>query len=505
MPISKTNELYTLIRSLSKAEKRSFRLYAERIQSSEKMLYMNLFDIMDKQKVLDEKEIKSKLENVTTSAFSNAKRHLYEQILVSLRLVNKSKKPNISVRELIDFAYLLYGKGLYMQALKILEKAKKLSTTHQFDFNLQNILEIEKMIHSRYITRSQSDHLDNIIQDSKVTNITISNRIELSNLRLILHKFYVEKGHIHNAAGEKKIKAFFAKNMPKLDLKKLGHMEQIHLYQSYVWCHYILYDFENCFTYALKWVEVLQENEVLKSRDVNLFLRGYHYMLTSAFYQRDLHRHSNYLQELESYRKKSYPSFNENSKIISFLYVHQARLNDHILNGTYKEAVLIIPKTLKRLTRYSSKLDEHKIMLFYYKVAWIFLANGQASQAMKYLNQIINMSKNSLRSDIQVYARLMFLIAHYELENFSFIKSLVDNYGSFIDKLEIKNQSQIQFLQFFREVYNAPLLDRKTIMKKHLKALRLLRNDTFEKWGFVYLDSIQWMESKISKRKIKSY
>lgn len=61
MSISKTDDVFALVKSLSKAEKRSLRLFVERIQDSDSLAYMQLFDILDKQKVLDEPFIKSKL------------------------------------------------------------------------------------------------------------------------------------------------------------------------------------------------------------------------------------------------------------------------------------------------------------------------------------------------------------------------------------------------------------------------------------------------------------
>ena len=123
MSISKTDDVFALVKSLSKAEKRSFRLFAERIQDSDSLAYMQLFDLIDKQKSLEAETIKRKLK-ISNSKYSNLNRHLYEQILISLRHVNKSKKSNIKIRELLDFAFVLYGKGLHLQALKFLRELK---------------------------------------------------------------------------------------------------------------------------------------------------------------------------------------------------------------------------------------------------------------------------------------------------------------------------------------------------------------------------------------------
>ncbi len=55
---------------------------------------------------------------------SNIKAHLYKHLLTTLRLLYKTKDALIELREQLDYARVLYNKGLYHQSLKILAKAK---------------------------------------------------------------------------------------------------------------------------------------------------------------------------------------------------------------------------------------------------------------------------------------------------------------------------------------------------------------------------------------------
>ena len=86
---------------------------------------------------------------------SNLKRHLYKQILISLRLIYIQKNIDIQIREQLDFARILYGKGLYMQSLKLLERIKRTALEHHQDVLHLEILEFQKMIEARHITRSR--------------------------------------------------------------------------------------------------------------------------------------------------------------------------------------------------------------------------------------------------------------------------------------------------------------------------------------------------------------
>ena len=133
MPIAQSSQLFQLIKSLTTAEKRNFRLYAKRNQGDDSMKFLQLFDVLDKQKDLNERGAIAKLKGINRKQLPNLKRHLYTQILASLHLVNKKKSPSIQGRDYVSYAEMLYERGLYLQALKILEKALKIAKKEGFE------------------------------------------------------------------------------------------------------------------------------------------------------------------------------------------------------------------------------------------------------------------------------------------------------------------------------------------------------------------------------------
>ncbi len=502
MAISKSEDVFQLVKSLSKAEKRAFRLYAKRIQDDSDLLYLRLFDIMDRQKVLNEKELKEKVGDLTGSRYSNLKRHLYKQILITLRLLLKDKKANIKIREYIDFAYVLYGKGLYMPALDILEKAKKIAVKHHTDFSLLTIVEIEKMIHSRHITRSQSESVEKMLSEASKLADTVRNRVKLSNLRLVMHKFYIEQGHARNKEEQEMVTERFKEQLPSWELEDLGLMEKVYLYQSYVWYYYIINDFENCLIYSKKWVELFQSSRELQLRDVNLYLRGFHYLLTSCFNLRLVREFKLYHLELEDFRKTNYAKFDNNTQITSFLYAHGARMNLHFLQGTFDEGVKGIGKTLNRINRYRSKLDEHKILVLYYKISWMYLGNQIPHKAIEYLDQIIAMSRRSLRDDIQSYARLMYMMAIYDMEEYDMIPQKNLAFKKFFEQIKDKNEVQITIYRLFQEIARTPLFERKAVFKKYYTQLLKFESSPYEKRAFLYLEILPWLQGKIEGKEL---
>ncbi|NJK84253.1 MAG: hypothetical protein HC912_11140 [Saprospiraceae bacterium] len=61
MPKQKTDDLVQLIKSLSRSEKRHFRIFVRRNQSSADILFLQLFDFLDKHQEYDEDKILNKL------------------------------------------------------------------------------------------------------------------------------------------------------------------------------------------------------------------------------------------------------------------------------------------------------------------------------------------------------------------------------------------------------------------------------------------------------------
>ena len=154
MPTTKTDYLVQLINSLSKAEKRSFRLFVTRNQISEDILFLQLFDELSRAKKYNEEAVLDKIPGIKKRQLSNLKAHLYKQLLICLRLLARSNNVEIDVRERLDYARVLYDKGLYRQSLDILAKTKGIAMRHNYYVLALNVLDFEKFIESQYITRS---------------------------------------------------------------------------------------------------------------------------------------------------------------------------------------------------------------------------------------------------------------------------------------------------------------------------------------------------------------
>ena len=94
------DNLFVLIKSLTKSEKRQFKLYVGRMDSNEDSKFLKLFNLLDKMEFYNEDLIlKNKI--VSKLQLSNLKAHLYKQILISLRLNPQHKNVKLHILSLI--------------------------------------------------------------------------------------------------------------------------------------------------------------------------------------------------------------------------------------------------------------------------------------------------------------------------------------------------------------------------------------------------------------------
>ncbi|MEL6389384.1 MAG: hypothetical protein AAFQ02_04430 [Bacteroidota bacterium] len=499
MPISNSASLFSLVKSLTKADKRNFKLYAKRIQSDDDMMFLKLFDVLDRMKEMDEDEIVTRLRLTDKGQLSNLKRHLYKQVLTSLRMISTSRIKSIEIREHIDYAHVLYAKGLYRQSLKILQRAKKLASKEELDLLQLEIIEFQKRIESRHITNTGPIKNEALTKEAEEVAKVVQQSVNMSNLSVLLHGFYIKNSHVKSEKEKLEFKTSFESRLSNVNLSNMGYGERIYFFQCRVWYHYVLLDFDACYEYALKWIGVFEDSPELKMLDTDLYMRGYHYLLTAAFNAQKRDLLVQHLNELQAFRKTNYAKFNETSKIFSFIYVHWARLNIHFLDGSYIEGVDIIPRTLRRIKRYKNRMATHRVMVFYYKIAWMHLGAGDPGKTVSYVSMIINDDKEDFREDIQSYSRLLYLMAHYDLDNLELLPYLVRMVDAFFKKIKTSNRLQERSIRFFKKVHTVPITERHEVIVEFAQDLKEIRKDPFEKRAYLYLDIYNWAQAKISK------
>lgn len=503
MPKQKTDDLIQLILSLTRAEKRHFRLFVRRNQASDDILFLQLFDFLDKNGEYDEGLILKKLPGIKKRQLSNLKAHLYKQLLISLRLLNTNHINDIQIREMIDFARVLYNKGLYRQSLDILDKAKIRAREGNYHAIHLEILEFEKHIEGQYITRSIEGRAEELTEETVTLTETIDRTNQFSNLSLQLYGLYLKVGYVRNQKDYIFVSDFFQSNLPKIDFQQLDFLGKLYYCQCYVWYYYITQEFAYCYRYAQKWINLFHEQPEMKELYGPLYLKGLHNLLNALFNVLYYEKYVEVLEELNHFPEVYKVKKVKNIEGLYHLYRFIHSIKRHFMEGTFSEGIKLIPDLMKIIEADKYNWDNHRVMVFYYRIACLYFGSGDYDNTIHYLNRIINQKNPNYRADIQCFARILNLIAHFELGNAQLVEYQVKSVYRFLSKMEDLHAVQQEIFRFLRRTPRIRVSDLKEEFIALKEKLVKLEDDPYEKRPFLYLDIISWLESKIEDRSVQ--
>ena len=493
--------LFTLVKSLSKSEKRQFKLYVGRLEGNADSKYLQLFNLLEKMKKYDESEILNK-RIVKKQQLSNLKAHLYKQILISLRLSPAHQNIRVQIREQLDFATVLYQKGLYQQSLKLLEKAKHMAIENEEKNVAYEIVELEKVIESQYITRSMSTRAEELTQEAEVLSQQNLMTSKLSNLSLQLYGIMLKMGYVRSDDEKKEITKFFNEKLPEVKMEELGFREKLWLYKAHLWYSFLIQDFLSCYRFATRYVELFEESPKMIARNPVFYLKGNHYLLESLFY---LHHHTKFKEVLDKLQEKlKDPEFpkGDNLETLEFLYVYSNMLNMKFMIGDFTTDDGLVEKILKGLKDLGKRMDQHHIMVFYYKIGSLYFGAGEHKKAILFLEKIINNKSLKMREDLMCFARILNLVAHYEAGLDYHLESLLKSTYKFLIKMNDMHEVQREMIKFLRRLGDIFPSEIKEEFKKLREQLEVYENDPYERRAFLYLDILSWLDSRIENRPV---
>lgn len=500
----KSDQLFNLIQTLSKGEKRFFKLYVSRLGGTDDKKFVLLFDAIEKQKNYNENKIIEKQTLINPKQLPNLKTHLYFQLLKSLRLCNSNGLLTIKTMELIDYARLLYSKCLYKECMKMIEKVKKMANANDQSVFLLEILELEKLLISKTLDVGNEERVNSIISETIKVSDSIKNINIFSNLSLKLDSYYNKSGFVRNKQDLQKVILFFKNSLPPYDIKQLSFQEKLHLFKSYVSFYFFIQDFNQGYVYAKKWVGLFDEQPEMVTLKPEMYIKSLNSLLAVQNKLNKYQEFSETLKQLVAIKreKKIVLTENLNLNLFKAIYIHE--MNRHFMMGEFKSGTRIVAALENELNRFVTKLDKHSILLFYYKIACLYFGSGNYRVALKWLNKITNEREIALREDIHSFSRILSLICHFEIGN----DDLVESYIKSTYRFFIKKGDLTLYQKYILDFLKGLLIERKikNVKQRFVKLkdqMIPLRENKYEKRAFLYFDIISWLESKIQNRPVQ--
>lgn len=498
-----SDQLFQLIQSLNKGEKRHFKLYASRHKGGENAKFLKLFDLINNQTNYNEEKILAKDKSLKPSQLPNLKQNLYKQIMASLRMLHSSSDITLSIREIIDNATILYNRCLYQQSLKTLEKGKELAKKYEKNVLLLDIHSLEKKLISKIVKKDIQDRIDGLVPEGEELLKKLTNINTFSNLSSKLYGLYIKLGFTRNSADFEIVNSFLYSSLPAFKEENLSLEEKMYLYNAFVAYYFFIQDYRRAYDYAKKLEGLFEGNDDIIQSKLEMYVKSINSLLDS---QSKLSQYEEFIQtslKFEAIISRESLKVSDNVAYLMFKYSSKHKLDKHFMLGEFNKGVIEVENVVEQLEIYNDKLNDHSKQIFYYKFACMYFGNDQYKEAVNWLNKIINAKDEDIRSDISGFARILILICHYELNNDDLVEYFARSTYRFLAKKDDLHFYQKRILRFLKRLNTLTRENLKDAFAELHDQLVPLTTNPYEKRAFVYFDIISWLESKINNRPVK--
>lgn len=498
----KHEPVFDLVRNMTKAEKRNFKLYATRLSVNHDAKFLQLFDCLDSISEYDETKVLSKCP-VKKGQLPNLKSHLYKQILTSIRLLNVQHSESMQLREQLDFARILYDKGLSRQAFKILEKVRvQAELLEDYSISL-DIVEFQSKLDMANVAKDIVSVSDNASREVASICASIENNSELSNTTARIYSLYQQLGYARTQKDMDLIKQYFH---PRLEVyagreSAMSFHELFYYYQASAWYYYIQHKFVNSYRYSRLWVGLFNSFPQMKHVMYDDYLRGCSQILEGLYLMR---KYRHFMDSLTYFEHdfEDFVKLNNNAYFIAHHILYTNRIHKSFIEGDFKAGLLLVEDIDGFIRRYSDRLGIHAKMLLYYKIACLYFGDENYTKCMEYLARITSTKDHRIRRDLQCFARILNLIASYEAGIDYSLDYQIRSVYSFIVKMNDMHSVQKEMLGFLKKLSSIYSDDLKAELKVLYERLLPYENHPYERRTFYYLDLLSWLESKISGRSV---
>lgn len=493
-----SDNLHRLIKSMSKPEKRYFKVFSSRHVIGDQNNYQILFDAIDKQGEYDEAKLMKKFENEAfVNRFSIAKSRLYNSILKSLDAFHSNSSVEAQLKRTLHCAEILYNKSLYGQSLKLLRSAKKSAQKHEKVTTLMEISKWEKRIIEKdnYQDSTEAD-IEEIFEQDKSLLGHIEENNRLWNIKSKIFQNLYVKGKARSPFEREKFSEILTKSMPEDRESLITENRYLfnHIYSAY---YYGIGDYEASFPYLVDNVALIEKHVQVFAEEPNVYLS----VLTNAIYLASrLGKQSeteNFLNKLKNPPKELALRETEDIDLRYFILSKSTEITISLQSGDYDSGIALIPEIEEGLLKYDAKISSVRRAFFYFNIAILFFRKGHFNESLKWMNQLLNNVNIDHTQDIHCMAQLLNLVIHLELGNRSLLPYTLRSTQRYLETRSKVYEFETIFLNFINEL----LKKRQNLKPEELYAglaeeLEPLTSDPFERHVFDFFDFVGWAKEK---------
>ena len=501
MNLISNRDLFDLVKSLSKSEKRFLKLTASASELNPNLI--NLFNVIEAASEYKEDFFSkiAKVKHESLEAKSQTSENLYNFILKCLRSFHAENSASYIIKDEITNILNLFDKAQYKQCRKILNKQKQEAYRFErFHFILE-LIGLEKLLIS---IETQFNIKNNTIEDLvKEEQDVIEKAKNLGTYTLLYSKINLntrQKNKAKTAEDMENINSFL--NSPLLKSDKLIKSKKALI--IYHHCRSILFcrcqDNQSREEECQTLLNIMDDHKELIKEMPSRYLTTLNNLINIAYEEKKYKTCDARIKQLEE--KKNVKAFNTTDlQLKIFTSVLNGKLTINTNSGNLKEAQANVEEIEHGLIEFKGKINKEEELVFYYNIAIMNTYFGNYERALHYISLILSEGNNLLREDLQSFARILNIGLHYELNRFKqlgYIISTIKNYY----KTQISYfKTEKLILSYFEKLSEIKVKDKeneKSIFMSFKKDLEEVMKDPHEINVSFYFDIEVYIDSKIN-------
>lgn len=484
---------------MTKGDRRNFKLFA-RLQDGDKK-YVQLFDAIDRQSEYNEADLLEQFKGERfTRQFSVAKNYLYNYILKTLHVFHKDQYSELST--LMHQIQILMGKNLYEQAAKMVRKAKHLAERQERFQEILYLLEYERAILHRTVQTKKFEAFLQSIQEKENSVVAqLENLLKLNHLYdeiyLLMNKTNVARGSEDRAQVDRILKNPLLQDGENA-LSVRGRLKMLDiLVDSYKFKN----DHPKCLVYLNEMVNVFESHPDIRLEKNIRYINTVSNFGVLNYYLGNTKEALRILGKL-----KDLETFNQQELLRVFEKYYHFKLALCIEMCDVEEGKRTIAEFTKEYKQVEGKITKAVELGIFHLLAYFHFQDGNPSEALNWINLILNEPKTELRTDIQCMARIMNLIIHYELGNKDFVEYNLKSTARFLTNRGRMFSFERLILKYLRQlILSTPGSSDVALLSRFRAEMDEVLDDPAEKKGLNLLDIVVWVESKLENRTMFQY
>lgn len=487
-----SDELFTLIKKMSKSEKRYFTLNSKPKNGSKE--YLSLFQEIDRMAEYDEAKLKERLAAVgfNTAHLAVAKINLTKAILKSLRGFYESSSPEHGILSMLMEAEILKNKGMYLLAVKHLLKAKEIAGKYEMHFHIFEILNRLSSIYIFIFDKGTEAKLVALFDEMEALKKRTFREAEMRALAFKLTLIAASKPLRHAstlAAIEELTSNPIAQQLEPDDT----FFTKVFYFLFHGMAANSKGDYEKSNPNYKKVLEIW--NSYPHIRDINSRLYKSHI----ANYLNSCHTLANYSmfnEWLDKFERIEDVNFDE--KAGSFKDLYHIKLLYLLNTMQFELALEMAPQVELGLETFHERIGLSRQTALRFNIFLVYFLNEKFPEALDRLQTIKLEEKLEAKADSRALGRIMNVIVHYEMNHSRILEDLRKSVYRKLKKMEQLHEFEKAILDHIRLLEQAPDKKAKTGL---FKELLVKLNGVGEKYGFnkvVGLEEIMgWAESRM--------